>query len=243
MNVSLPVAEESTRAFHLHPALLAVLGALPCTLSGGAHLRLPAGAMQGMGTATAHHLLINTDSSSGWVLRRDLASTAIEPIRDLRPAFVGTSLLSLSYDNVAESPFAPARSRMASLQAMAPELSLSDWADAFNVSKQTISNWASSDPRGRLELDEAIAALSVALQRHSDLSSWLIRPLPGSTSTPMDLMRSGSWRALRAASRLRSAVGAGAPPTAAMRAEARARRAISKRLGGADAPASENPEV
>lgn len=243
MNLPLLATEDTSRAFHSHPALLAVLGTLPCTLAGGAHMQSPAESMRSLGTGTAHHLLISTNSGSRWMLPQELSSTAIDPIQDLRPAFVGTSLLRLSYDNIVDSPFSPAASRMASLQTMAPDLSLSDWADAFGVSKQTISNWASSDPRGRPELDEAVAALSVASRRHSDLSSWLISPLPGNTTTPTDLMRSGSWRAFRAASRLRSAIGDGTDPTEAMRTEARVRRAISKRLGGPDAPASENREV
>jgi hypothetical protein len=163
------------------------------------------------------------------------AGTGVLAIRDLRPLLAGTSLLTVNYDNLLENPFKATDTRMAELQALAP-LSLRQWADVFGVSKQAISNWIAEEPRERPELDGALTALRAAASRQPDLAGWLQHQLPGSERTPLDLAKAARWRAFKAASRLAAPVGVGVPPTQAMRELARERRALAKRLGGADAP-------
>lgn len=162
-------------------------------------------------------------------------STGVSAISDLRPVLAGTSLLTVNYDNLLDSPFRATDTRMAELQALAP-LSLRQWAHVFGVSKQAISNWIAEEPRERPELDAAVTALRGAAARQPDLAGWLQRHLPGSERTPLDLAKTAHWRAFKAASRLAAPVGAGVIPTQAMRDVARERRALAKRLGGADSP-------
>jgi hypothetical protein len=169
-------------------------------------------------------------------------STAVLMINDLRPILVGTSFLSVNYDSLTEDPFRSADTRMAELQGLAPDLSLRQWADVFGVTKQTIRNWIAEEPRDRPELDSALKALRAALTRQPNLSGWLQAQLPGSDRRPLDLAKGGHWRAFRAASRMAAPVGAGSAPTRAMRDAARERRALSKRLGGADAPPADDEE-
>jgi hypothetical protein len=169
-------------------------------------------------------------------------STATSEIDDLRPLLTGTSLISINYDNVLADPFRSTDTRMSELHALAPGLSLRQWADLFDVSKQAIRNWMASEPPNRPELGAALRALRAATVRQPDLGSWLQSPLPGSTRTPLQLGQEGRWRALSAASRMAAPVGLGTAPTQKMREIARERRALSKRLGGADAPPAADNE-
>jgi len=170
-------------------------------------------------------------------------TTAVLPVSDLRPALLGTSFLSVSYDNLIADPFRSTETRMRELQGLAPGLSLRNWADMFGVTKQAIRNWIASEPRDRPELDAALKSLRAAGARQSDLSAWLQAHLPGSKRTPLDLAQGGHWRALSAASRMAPPVGVGFPPTQAMRDAARERRGVSKLVSGPDAaPASDEEE-
>lgn len=163
-------------------------------------------------------------------------STGTLEIDDLRPFLVGTSLVTINYDNVLGDPFRSTDTRMTELHALAPGLSLRQWADVFGVSKQAIRNWMASEPRNRPELDAALRAVRAATVRQPDLGSWLQSRLPGSARTPLQLAREGRWRALSAASRMAAPAGSGTAPTQKMRETARERRDLGKRLGGADAP-------
>jgi hypothetical protein len=171
-----------------------------------------------------------------------LRTTAIEMVNDLRTTLEGTSFVELAYDNITLNPFRATGTRMRSLRALAPDLSLRQWADAFGVTKQAISNWVSTEPRARPELDEAAAALRAAAMRHPDLSGWLRSPLPGSSRSPLDLVRDRRWKALSAAARLKAPIRTEAGATQSMREDARRRRGISKRLGGADTPPAQDDE-
>ena len=175
-------------------------------------------------------------------LRAASKSTGTFEIDDLRPFIIGTSLITINYDNVLADPFRSTDTRMTELHALAPGLSLRQWADLFDVSKQAIRNWMASEPRNRPELDAALRALRAATVRQPDLASWLQSQLPGSTRTPLQLAQEGRWRALSAASRMAAPVGLGTAPTQEMREIARERRALSKRLGGADAPPAADDE-
>lgn len=163
-------------------------------------------------------------------------------IDDLRPFLVGTSFITINYDNLLGDPFRGTDTRMNELHMLAPGLSLRQWADLFGVSKQAIRNWMADEPRNRPELDAALRALRAAAVRQPDLAGWLQAPLPGSTRTPLQLARDGRWRALTAASRMAAPVGAGVAPTHDMRENARERRALAKLLGGADAPPAADGE-
>jgi hypothetical protein len=169
-------------------------------------------------------------------------STSTFQIDDLRPLLTGTSLITINYDNVLADPFRSTHTRMTELHSLAPDLSLRQWADLFGVSKQAIRNWVASEPTSRPELDAALRALRAATVRQPDLASWLQSPLPGSTRTPLQLAQGGRWRALSAASRMAAPVGLGTAPTQEMRERVRERRAVSKRLGGADAPPAADDE-
>jgi len=162
--------------------------------------------------------------------------TSTFEIDDLRPFLVGTSFITINYDNVLADPFRATDTRMNELHELAPGFSLRQWAGLFGVSKQAIRNWMANEPPHRPELDDALRALRAAAVRQPDLAAWLQSQLPGSTRTPLQLAHEGRWRALRAASRMAAPVGVGTAPTQDMREIARERRALSKRLGGADAP-------
>lgn len=175
-------------------------------------------------------------------VRSALESTGTFEIDDLRPLLNGTSFITINYDNVLADPFRSTDTRMSELRVLAHGLSLRQWAELFAVSKQTIRNWMASEPPSRPELDAALRALRTAADRQPHLGSWLQAQLPGSARTPLDLAKEGRWRALSAASRMTAPVGLGTPPTAEMREVARERRAVSKRLGGADAPPAGDEE-
>ncbi len=175
-------------------------------------------------------------------LRGPSTCTCTFAIDDLRALLIGTSLITINYDNVSADPFRSTDTRMTELHALAPGLSLRQWADVFGVSKQTVRNWMASEPPNRSELDAALRALRAATLRQPDLASWLQSQLPGSTRIPLQLAQEGRWRALSAASRMAPPVGLGTAPTQEMRAIARERRALSKRLGGADAPPAADDE-
>lgn len=170
-------------------------------------------------------------------------TTAVMPVSDLRPVLVGTSFITVNYDNLIANPFRSTETRMGELQGLAPSLSLRQWADAFGVTKQAIRNWIASEPRDRPVLDAALRSLRAAGARQADLSGWLQAPLPGSARTPLDVAKGGHWQALSAASRMSPPVGAGVPPTQSMRDAARERRAVSKLVSGPDAaPAGDEEE-
>ncbi len=187
-------------------------------------------------------ILKNRCLRGSFVLSGRSRVTAVEFVNDLSAVLVGTSFLELTYDNIRSNPFHSTDTRMAELRALAPALSLRDWADGLGVTKQAIRNWVATEPRERPELDDAMTALRAASIRHSDVSRWLRTRLPGSDHSPLDLMRSGRWRALRAATRLKPAIRIVTPPTPTMRAEARGRRAVSRQLGGRDAPPAPDDE-
>jgi hypothetical protein len=196
-----------------------------------------------VGTSTAHVGILSTlglyDPSATPVWGRP---TAIDYVNDIRAVLAGTSFVELTYDNVSGDPFQSTKTRMGELRALAPGLSLREWADGFGVTKQAINNWVTDDPRERPELDAAIATLRAACRRHAELSAWLRSALPRSDRRPLDLMRDHQWRALRAAARLKPAVGAGVMPTPDMSSAARSRRSVSKQLGGGDAPPAPDEE-
>jgi hypothetical protein len=186
--------------------------------------------------------LLPTLGAIGAICVPTTTTTAVLPVSDLRPILVGTSFLTVSYDNLIGDPFRSTQTRMGELQVLAPGLSLRRWADMFGVTKQAIRNWIASDPRDRPELDAALRSLRSAGARQADLSAWLQAQLPGSERTPLDLVKGGHWRALSAASRMAPPVGVGVPPTQAMRDAARERRAVSKLVSGPDAPAAGDEE-
>jgi hypothetical protein len=175
-------------------------------------------------------------------LRGSSKHTSTYQVDDIRPLLIGTSLITFNYDRVLTNPFRSTDTRMTQLQALASGLSLREWAELFGVSKQAIRNWMESEPRNRPELDAALGALRAAALRHSDLAGWLLSALPGSTRTPLQLAQEGRWRALTAASRMLAPVGLAVAPTNEMRDVARERRALSRRLGGADAPPAGDDE-
>ena len=198
--------------------------------------------VKAMSTSTDQSALMLSAGALYSVPGASAISTTMLMINDLRPILVGTSLLSVNYDSLTADPFRSTDTRMAELQGLAPALSLRQWADVFGVTKQTIRNWIAEEPRDRPELDSALKALRAAGARQPNLSGWLQAQLPGSDRRPLDLAKGGHWRAFSAASRMAAPVGAGGAPTQAMRDTARERQALSKRLGGADAPPADDEE-
>ena len=196
-----------------------------------------------VGTSTAHVGLLESECVRSAVSDASVRATAVELVSDLRSALGGTSFVELTYDNLSGNPFRGTATRMGELRTLAPDLSLREWAEAFGVTKQTISNWVVSEPRERPELDAAVVALRGAAVRHPGLSAWLRASLPSSDRSPLDLVRDRRWRALRAATRLKAPIATETQASARMREAVRARRALSKRLGGADAPPAEVDEA
>jgi hypothetical protein len=235
-----------------HAASLVAVDWLPCSfaarrwqLSDIQAIVVQSLPLNAIGTSTARVGLLEAT----WLCCDSLVSetlsgaTAVDIVNDLRTVLGGTSFLELTYDNITSDPFRSTATRMAELRALAPGLSLREWAAGLGVTKQAIKNWTVAEPRERPELNEAITALRAASIRHADVSSWLRSPLPGSERIPLDLVRDRRWRALRAATRLKPAIRSGALPTASMREAARKQREVSKQLGGADAPPAQDDEA